>query len=33
MQYDPEKYGSVAMEKVKEIVKSRMEMCGSINKA
>ncbi|EEA85656.1 class II fructose-1,6-bisphosphate aldolase [Peptacetobacter hiranonis] len=30
---DPKKYGSVAMEKVKEIVKSRMEMCGSINKA
>lgn len=31
--FDPKKYGKVAMEKVKEIVKLRMTMCGCVGKA
>lgn len=30
---DPKKYGKVAMENVKELVKNRIDMCGSIDKA
>ena len=30
--FDPKKYGKAAMEKVKEIVKLRMEMCGCAGK-
>ncbi|WP_434797170.1 class II fructose-1,6-bisphosphate aldolase [Terrisporobacter vanillatitrophus] len=30
---DPKKYGKVAMENVKELVKNRINMCGSIDKA
>ena len=31
--FDPKKYGKVAMEKVKEVVKLRMTMCGCVGKA
>ena len=31
--FDPKKYGKVAMEHVKEIVKTRMTMCGCVGKA
>ena len=31
--FDPKKYGKVAMEHVKEIVKTRMIMCGCVGKA
>ena len=31
--FDPKKYGTVAMAKVKELVKNRMEICGCIGKA
>ena len=31
--FDPKKYGKVAMEHVKEIVKQRIEMCGCNGKA
>lgn len=30
---DPKKYGKVAMENVKDLVKNRINMCGSIDKA
>lgn len=30
---DPKKYGKSAMENVKELVKNRIEMCGSVNRA
>ena len=31
--FDPKKYGKVAMERVKEIVETRMKMCGCTGKA
>ena len=31
--FDPKKYGKEAMERVKEIVKLRMGMCGCVGKA
>ena len=31
--FDPKKYGTVAMEKVKEVVRARMKVCGCIGKA
>ena len=31
--FDPKKYGSTAMKKVKEIIRMRMEICGCVNKA
>ena len=31
--FDPKKYNKAGLDKVKEFVKAKMEVCGSVNKA